>query len=147
VVLGYRYEGSPCIVPDGSTPPPVHFRDYVPSAHPGCLSPHAWLEDGSSLYDHFGTGFTLLAGQDGAGWRRVATRFGQASRVPLVAHTIGPAGDLHDSDGAWPAAYGVAADGAVLVRPDGYVAWRARTAPADPQDALATALGRVLGSA
>ena len=33
---------------------------YVPSAHPGCLAPHLWLADGSSLYDHFGPGFTLL---------------------------------------------------------------------------------------
>jgi hypothetical protein len=33
---------------------------YVPSAHPGCLAPHLWLADGSSLYDHFGSGFTIL---------------------------------------------------------------------------------------
>ena len=43
VVLGYRYEGSPTIVPDGTTPPEEHFKNYVPSAHPGCVAPHAWL--------------------------------------------------------------------------------------------------------
>ena len=64
VTLGYRYEDSPIIVSDGSDPPPRHWRDYVPSAHPGCRAPHAWLADGSSLFDHFGWGFTLLAAPD-----------------------------------------------------------------------------------
>ena len=60
IVLGMRYENSPIVVADGSEPPPDHFMLYVPSAHPGCLAPHLWLSDGSSLYDHFGEGFTLL---------------------------------------------------------------------------------------
>ena len=60
IVLGMRYANSPIIVADGSEPPPDHFMLYVPSAHPGCLAPHLWLSDGSSLYDHFGEGFTLL---------------------------------------------------------------------------------------
>jgi hypothetical protein len=60
IVLGTRYENSPIIVADGSDPPTDHFMLYVPSAHPGCLAPHLWLSDGSSLYDHFGDGFTLL---------------------------------------------------------------------------------------
>ena len=60
VVLGMRYQDSPIIVPDGTDPPLDHFMLYVPSAHPGCLAPHLWLNDGSSLYDHFGEGFTLL---------------------------------------------------------------------------------------
>ena len=43
-------------------PPPAEpsTRSFEPSAHPGCLAPHAWLADGSSLYDHFGLGFSLL---------------------------------------------------------------------------------------
>ena len=53
VVLGSRYAGSPIIVSDGSTPPAEHHAIFQPSAHPGCLAPHAWMEDGSSLYDHF----------------------------------------------------------------------------------------------
>lgn len=60
IVLGMRYANSPIIVADGSTPPPEHFMLYVPSAHPGCLAPHLWLADGSSLYDYFGPGFALL---------------------------------------------------------------------------------------
>ena len=60
-MLGARYDGSPIVVPDGTQPPPEDCCDYVPSACPGCLAPHAWLSDGSSLYDHFGPGLTLLA--------------------------------------------------------------------------------------
>ncbi|WP_053063769.1 FAD-dependent monooxygenase [Caballeronia mineralivorans] len=66
VVLGYRYDGSPVVFDDGSTPPPTHYRDYVPSACPGGRAPHFWLSSGDStargeaLYDRFGEGFTLL---------------------------------------------------------------------------------------
>jgi 2-polyprenyl-6-methoxyphenol hydroxylase-like FAD-dependent oxidoreductase len=60
VLLGYSYDGSPVIKSDGTPAPIVDFLNYVPSARPGCLAPHAWLHDASSLYDHFGQGFTLL---------------------------------------------------------------------------------------
>ena len=60
-VLGYRYDDSPMIVADGTEAPPLNSMIYRPSARPGCLAPHLWLEDGTSLYDHFGQGFTLLA--------------------------------------------------------------------------------------
>ena len=60
LVLGSRYKESPIIVPDLTDPPVDDVTVYVPSAHPGCLAPHLWLKDGSSLYDHFGDGFTLL---------------------------------------------------------------------------------------
>ena len=60
VVLGYRYVASPIIVDEVPATPWNRSIDYHPSAAPGCLAPHQWLEDGSSLYDHFGQGFTLL---------------------------------------------------------------------------------------
>src|SRR6266446_6565004 len=64
VILGYRYDDSPVIVADGTEAPAPDFLNYVPSARPGGLAPHAWLDDGSSLYDHFGQGFTLLASRE-----------------------------------------------------------------------------------
>jgi FAD binding domain len=60
VVLGSYYEKSPIIVADGTTLPPTEHTEFQPCARPGCLAPHAWLDDGSSLYDHFGLGFSLL---------------------------------------------------------------------------------------
>ena len=60
LLFGMRYENSPIIVADCSEPPPDHFMLYVPSAHPGCLAPHIWLYDGSSLYDAVGESFAVL---------------------------------------------------------------------------------------
>src|SRR3954454_16547704 len=66
VVLGYRYDGSSVIVGDGTCAPASDPLNYQPCARPGCLAPHAWLDDGASLYDKFGLGFTLLADQASA---------------------------------------------------------------------------------
>jgi hypothetical protein len=47
----------------------------------------------------------------------------------------------------WPGLVGLERGGAVLVRPDGFIAWRARTAPLDPRVALEAALSHVLATA
>ncbi|NML43891.1 NAD(P)-binding protein [Ramlibacter sp. G-1-2-2] len=121
VVLGYRYEDSPAIVPDGSSAPALDFINYVPSSRPGHLAPHAWLHDGSSLYDHFGGGFTLLASSaaDAKDLEAIRRQAG-ANGVPLAV--------LQPTEGGianlYPARY-------TLVRPDQHVAWRGDTWPAD----------------
>ena len=104
VVKGYHYSGSPIVVGDGSAPPSRDFQNYLPSAHPGCIAPHAWLADGSSLYDHFGQGFTLLA-TDGA-MPSIA-----APSVPLKVVKQAGLRDLYQARYA-------------LIRPDQHVAWR-----------------------
>ena len=58
--LGYRYEGSPIVVPDGTPEPPDESMHYLPTARPGHRAPHAWLADGTSTLDLFGREFTLL---------------------------------------------------------------------------------------
>jgi 2-polyprenyl-6-methoxyphenol hydroxylase-like FAD-dependent oxidoreductase len=100
VVKGYHYSGSPIVVGDGSAPPPRDFSNYVPSAHPGCIAPHAWLEDGSSLYDHFGNRFTLLVTVDS----QVKVVPAKILRQPAVR-------DLYQAN-------------YTLIRPDQHVAWR-----------------------
>ena len=112
-VLGLHYGGSSLVVPDGSEAPPV-TTTYVPSASPGCLAPHAWLADGSSLYDHFGQGFTLLVLADGREAeiekaRVVAAEMGVPLTISVPNETR--LRDLYEADLA-------------LVRPDQYVAWR-----------------------
>jgi len=131
VVLGCNYSGSPLTIPDGTSPPDAHFGNYQPSAHPGCLAPHAWLADDSSLYDHFGRAFTLLvmgAGDDADRIAIAAKRRG----VPLTVFKPDHRG-LSDLYGA---RY-------VLIRPDQHVAWRGQRAPAGI-DAM---IGRVAGFA
>ncbi len=116
VVLGSRYDGSPVMLDDGSMPPAEHYSDYQPSAHPGCLAPHAWLEDGASLYDHFGLGYTLLLLDEQAS--PVAERIRKAAAgagVPLDVLDLRRAGlaGLYQAPLA-------------LVRPDQFVAWRGK---------------------
>ena len=97
-----------------------------------------------STVDLFGPRFLLLAGSKGDAWRRAALGIG-ISWPPLAAPTIGDGCDLGDPDGNWQAAYGVDSDGAVLVRPDGHVAWRSRSAASEPVEVLRAALDRVFG--
>ena len=114
VVLGSRYTDSPVVLDDGSAPPAEHYSDYQPSAHPGCLAPHAWLEDGTSLYDHFGLGYTLLLLDDAASplAGRIRDAAGGAG-VPLTVLDLREAGlaGLYQAPLA-------------LIRPDQFVAWR-----------------------
>jgi 2-polyprenyl-6-methoxyphenol hydroxylase-like FAD-dependent oxidoreductase len=121
VVLGSRYENSPIVVADDSVPPAEHHADYQPSAHPGCLAPHAWLEDGSSLYDHFGPGFSLLLLDDsGAALAQQFAAAAGAVGMPLKILDLRRAAlaELY----AAPLA---------LIRPDQYVAWRGSKANAE----------------
>ncbi|MDZ4100460.1 MAG: FAD-dependent oxidoreductase [Hydrogenophaga sp.] len=61
VTFGGRYDGSPIVVSDGSSPPEDTPNEYAPTACPGGRPPHAWLEDGRSLYDSFHFEWTLLS--------------------------------------------------------------------------------------
>ena len=133
VVLGYRYDGSAIIVPDGTEPAARDFLNYVPSARPGSLAPHAWLHDGTSLYDHFGQGFTLLTTADGdAREIESARETAAAANVPLkvVSPKEAAIRDLYR------ARY-------TLVRPDQHVAWRGDVWP-DRKDVL---FARICGNA
>ena len=61
VTFGGRYDGSPIIVGDGAALPPDEPSAYIPTASPGGRPPHAWMDDGTSLFDHFHSEWTLLA--------------------------------------------------------------------------------------
>jgi 2-polyprenyl-6-methoxyphenol hydroxylase-like FAD-dependent oxidoreductase len=114
VVIGYHYAGSPIVMPDGTAAPADAVTDYVPSAHPGCRAPHLWLEEGLSLYDRFGRGFTLLVTGDGAGDEVHALTDAAAERgLPLES--------LAPGDTRLPGLYGARL---ALIRPDQHVAWR-----------------------
>jgi hypothetical protein len=51
---------------------------------------------------------------------------------------------LYDPRRAWLRHRQIAGDGAILVRPDRFVAWRQATATDDPRGALARAFSQVL---
>jgi putative polyketide hydroxylase len=131
VEFGAVYE-SRAVIPDGTHAPPVadSYSDYAPSATPGARAPHVWLgrpEAGLSTLDLFGSGFTLLAGPRGGAWCTHAAEVERELGVPIDRYCVGGPG-LADSRG-FTAAYGMEDDGAVLVRPDGHVAWRRVSGP------------------
>lgn len=121
--LGYFYEGSPIIVPDGTSAPADEVSVYVQTSRPGSRAPHVWLRDGESTLDLFGRGFVLL---------RVGARPPEADRIVDAAARRGVPLSVIDID--HPQANEVYARRLVLVRPDGHTAWRGDT---QPEDALA----------
>ncbi len=131
LVFGITYD-SPVIVPDGTplvrTANPV--SDYVPNARPGSRAPHVWLEQHGkrcSTLDLFGSGFVLLSGPAGGQWGILAREIAEKQGVPLSAYSVGPEADFTCAGDLWKDVYEIKDNGAVLVRPDGYVAWRARS--------------------
>jgi 2-polyprenyl-6-methoxyphenol hydroxylase-like FAD-dependent oxidoreductase len=148
LIFGATYE-STAVLPDGSPPEAVAdpVTQYVPSARPGRRAPHVWLErDGErvSTIDLFGTRFVLLTGPGGEAWQKAVAAVAGPGRPELTAYMIG-GDEITDPDGGWLTAYAIDPDGAVLVRPDGYVAWRTRTQSPDPAATLAAAFDRILG--
>jgi putative polyketide hydroxylase len=148
LIYGLCYE-SMAVIPDGTPPAEVTdpVTEYVPSARPGSRAPHVWLQRGGeqlSTIDLFGSHFVLLAGRDGDAWRQAIHQI-EPSWPPLIGFTVGGKEDLIDPDGNWHEAYGVETDGAVLVRPDGYVAWRGRSGASRPREVLRAVVDGVLG--
>jgi len=120
--LGYRYSSSPVIVRDSEPTPAPSFEDYVPSAAPGNRAPHHWLKDGSSLFDHLGWGFTLLAlGEADTG---EAVEAAAARGIPLQVLSV-----AEPDRSALAELYGHRA--LTLIRSDHHVAWRGDRLPAD----------------
>ena len=143
VELGYRHRSAAVLADaDDQT-----WEDpATPSGRPGFRAPHVPVTaDGveQSTLDLFGKGFVLLAGPEGERWCAAAGPAAESFGVPVRAYRLGA--DVTDATGALEASYGTGPTGAVLVRPDGFVAWRTSEAHAEPEDELARALGAALG--
>ena len=141
IELGYLY----------GVPGAVHADPHSTHGMPGSRAPHVWLTRGAqriSTLDLFGN-FVLFCGPQAESWgsaaHSIAAEFGQP---PLDVYRVGH--DLRDEDG--PAGqrfcdcYGLCETGASLVRPDGFVAWRAERAVSDPRAALKEAFARYLAT-
>ncbi|MFI7032457.1 FAD-dependent monooxygenase [Microbispora rosea] len=109
---------------------PLFEDPAAPSGRPGTRAPHVRLSrEGTpiSARDLFGTGFTVLAGAGGGAWEKAAAEAARTLRVPVETYVVGAGPVLGDPDGRFPTAYGITSTGAVLVRPDGIIAWRSPT--------------------
>jgi hypothetical protein len=115
-LLGYRYEGSPIVIPDGTQEPEDNPRIYQPVARPGHRAPHIWLEEGISILDKFSTGFTLLKFKPCD--TSVLEDAAKAINFPLLIVSI----ENEDAAKLYENSF-------VLVRPDLMIAWRSNELP------------------
>jgi 2-polyprenyl-6-methoxyphenol hydroxylase-like FAD-dependent oxidoreductase len=145
VHLGYRYASRAVVDPQ----PDLPSREDVSAnldGSPGSRVPHVWVDrDGArrSTLDLVESRFTVLTGADATSWFEAAAQTATRLGIDLRVYQIGSAG-LPDPDCRWLAAAGITATGALLIRPDGFVAWRSRATGADPADDLELALTTVL---
>jgi 2-polyprenyl-6-methoxyphenol hydroxylase-like FAD-dependent oxidoreductase len=144
IELGYLYRSPAILAEDQSAS--LHEDPRASAGRPGSRAAHLWLEKAGrrlSTLDLFGQGFVLLAAAGGAGW--IAAAVDAASHfpnLPFEAYRCG--GGLAEPAGRFGAAYGLSDTGAALIRPDGFVGWRAQTMPADPASAVRRALTSLL---
>ncbi len=144
--LGFRYASS-AVIADGAPAPAFSTQTYLPAASPGARAPHTWLvgkRGRLSILDLFERDWVLLTGSPGDSWRAALERVEPALRAGVRLVTIGSEGDFEDPTGNWRELYGLERGGAVLVRPDGHVAWRGPTGDARAGGALDDVLASVL---
>ncbi|MFE6462169.1 FAD-dependent oxidoreductase [Streptomyces cinereoruber] len=149
VVLGYRYPRGAVLGADEAVP--VVPDGLRLGGEPGTRSPHLWLERAGeriSSLDLYERCPVLLSAAGGTGaWHTAAARAAARLSVPLDSYRIGagPDADLVPEAGAdWAELHGVTEGGAVLVRPDGFVAWRSEGPVEDPETELRTVLATLL---
>ena len=124
-VIGYRYDSPAVVDPE----PLTDMENLALDGAPGSRLPHRWLPDGRSTVDLV-DGFTLLTGTAGGHWLDAARELG------LTAHAVE----------GWAEAANIKEDGAVLIRPDGFVGWRTAStrATASSEQQLRYVLDRIL---
>lgn len=137
IVLGHSFT-SAVVIPDNTSAPMTRdpVGEYLPLARPGHRAPHLWLDPEISTLDLFGRTFVALTDQAGKPELDRAAESARATGIPLDIHAVGAPG--------WHELYGVGPGGVVLVRPDGYVAWRSSAPPAT-SDVLTSALRTAAG--
>jgi 2-polyprenyl-6-methoxyphenol hydroxylase-like FAD-dependent oxidoreductase len=128
VHLGYIYDPSPIVVPDGTPRPVDDTHGYKPTTYPGARAPHFWLRTELSTIDLFGGGFVLVRFDDAD--TSALEEAAKMRRVPLEIHHIvnEKVAQLYEKP-------------LVLVRPDGHVAWRGDTLPENCLELIDTVRG------
>jgi putative polyketide hydroxylase len=148
-IVGYRYRSQAVLSEDAASEPLAEIalldREEL-TGTPGTRVPHVWLEQQSrriSTLDLLDGQFVLLTGNESTRWPDEAMRAARALGIKLAVYRIGPGGDLQDPRGDWAPRVGVLSSGAVLLRPDGFVAWRSHDVASAPEH-LDRVLSRIL---
>jgi 2-polyprenyl-6-methoxyphenol hydroxylase-like FAD-dependent oxidoreductase len=146
--IGHRYRSAAVIAEEGADDGLPYVDPRESRGLPGTRAPHVWLErdgDRVSSLDLFGRRFVLLAAAEGRSWCDAASAAASRAGLTLEIHAIGTAGGLADPGNGFPAAYGISATGATIVRPDGYVGWRARNGDDASERSVLGVLDALLG--
>lgn len=156
IQMNQVYLDSPAVVVEEGDAPPdfsaLNFlKDVMVSTFPGYHLPHVWLAaDGQSerisSLDLAGHGaFTLFTGIGGGSWLKATEAISRRSGVQVKGYSIGFRCDYMDCYREWIHFRGVGETGAVLVRPDHFVAWRCKELPENCLEKLSAVLSKVLG--
>ncbi len=152
VEMNQRYR-SGAVETDGQIEPAFDLDaelHYQPTTWPGARIPHVWLfehetGDKHSTLDLCGKGrFTLFTGIGGEAWEDAAATVGPEFDLDIRVHVVGPRRRVVDHTGDWARAREVTDSGAILVRPDQHVAWRAEAMTDDPAAELRRVLTKIL---
>ena len=111
--FGYFYEKSPIIAHEAEPAPAYTMGSFTPSTVPGCRAPHFWLDNGASLYDLLGQGYSLLRFDASV---EVQGFLDSAKKMNMPIQLI----DLH-AQSQVPSAY---QHRLILCRTDQHVIWR-----------------------
>jgi 2-polyprenyl-6-methoxyphenol hydroxylase-like FAD-dependent oxidoreductase len=156
LIGGYRYRSQAILSEDASSSALPTKEDVETellqkpedlTGQPGTRVPHLWLEQGGqriSTLDLIDGRFVLLVGSAGASWQKAAHVAVASLGIALAVYQVGAEGDLIDLEHGWQTKMGVQDEGAMLLRPDGFVAWRSRAVTADPSSSLVQVLSRIL---
>ncbi|WP_333741494.1 FAD-dependent oxidoreductase [Streptomyces sp. IBSBF 2806] len=141
VALGYRYPKGAVVGADPAVPVVPEGLDL--SGGPGSRAPHLWVrraDERISTLDLYERSLVLLSDADEpGGWHEAAGRIAAELALPLRSYRVGNGSDadLVPDDGVdWAERHGTTRGGAVLVRPDGFVAWRSPGPDRDPGETL-----------
>jgi putative polyketide hydroxylase len=144
VIFGHLYPAG-ALIAEGNIPEQGFDDPKHPSGRPGSRAAHLIVERAGvqhAIHDLFDKEFVLVTGANGAPWCDAAASITRKG-FNLPCFRIGQGGDLTDVAGRFAHTYGVGPDDAVLVRPDGFIAWRSRNAGTKPEADLRGVLERL----
>jgi putative polyketide hydroxylase len=145
VIFGYHYDAGAFIAEDGNASQERFENPRRPSGRPGSRAPHMVVEFNGkrqSTIDLFAGQWTLIAGALGQPWLDAAGN-GIVAGLGVHCYRIGLSG-FNDVNHLWNAAYGASDSGAVLIRPDGFVAWRTKDGRSDHSATLSNVVATIL---
>jgi hypothetical protein len=155
VMLGYRYYSKAIMYEDSVEYKRLYESPFSPTGSPGTRASHLILKQkagGSvlSILDLFGKNFVLLTGKDGTIWYEAAARVSNYLEIKIDAYRIGEEDkdhcDLVDINHHFENKFTVSPNRAILIRPDGFIAWRSKSLDNHDQDSVTKMLSNVVSS-